>query len=219
METTVAPRRSNQPKREERAVRRRSERLLDLLASWPVFAVSGVVLVVFAYVFFASSAPFSIPTVDEVCGAAPLDMRPYSSADDIAQFLDGCGAAGRDAYRSLQIADLFYPAVSGLFLASSLALTLERLFPRHPRMRGLAAIALLGTGLDYVENLFAWRAIAAYPGRAATNGLLGVASAAKTTTLWLAGVMLIAGIAVLVVRGLVRRIVSTSNRSPASVSH
>ncbi len=34
--------------------------------------------------------------------------------------MSSCGAAGRTAYRNLQVADLFYPAISGLFMASSL---------------------------------------------------------------------------------------------------
>lgn len=217
METAIATRGSNRVEREDRAAGTRSDRLFDLLASWPMVTITGAVLAVFGYVFFATSAPFAIPAVEEACGASPLDMRPYSSADDVASFLEGCGETGRQAYRNLQLADVFYPAVSGLFLASALALTLTHLFPRHPRARRLSAVALLGAGLDYAENFFAWRALAAYPDVTASNGLLGIASAAKTAVFWVAGIILIAGLTVLVGRVL-RRIVAAPNRTRSSTS-
>lgn len=107
---------------------------------------------------------------------------------------------GRDAYQHLQTAELLYPLVAGLFLASSLALVLRRLAPRHPSVVALAAVALLANAFDYLENVIARRALAAFPDRAATNALLGFMSAAKTVTPWRAGVLLLAGIAAVVVR-------------------
>ena len=95
------------------------------LATWWVLAVTAGVFVVFAVAFFATSLPFSIAHVTSLCGAPPPDVRFYTPADGVTQFLTGCGEAGRDAYRDLQVADLFYPAVSGLFLASALAVVLS----------------------------------------------------------------------------------------------
>ncbi len=178
---------------------------MSRLASWRVVIVSGVLLVAFAGVFFASSAPFAVPSVENTCGAPPLDVRPYSTADDVNRFLDECGDAGRNAYRDLQLADLAYPAVFGLFMASALALALEHLFPQRPALIGLAAIALAGSGFDYLENLFAWRALAAYPDPVATNSLLGLASAAKTASFWIAGLLLVASTTALIGRAVRRR--------------
>ena len=109
MSTTIAPHTNTEFEPEDRGANGHVDRFFDLLASWRVAAISGALFAVFAYLFFATSAPFSIPTVEEECGAAPLDVRPYSSAADVAQFLDQCGETGRQAYRNLQLADLFYP--------------------------------------------------------------------------------------------------------------
>ncbi|MCB1272078.1 MAG: hypothetical protein M9942_09440 [Microthrixaceae bacterium] len=67
---------------------------------------------------------------------------------------------------------------------------------------------------DYLENVFAWRALAAFPEPATTNGLLGLASAAKNVSFWLAGVMLLVGLATLALRPLARRVLKLGAQSP-----
>lgn len=177
------------------------------LVSWRVWLASAVIFVVFAGVFFASSVPFAIPHVEALCGETPLDVRFTSSAADVERFLDACGPEGRDAYRNMQVADLFYPLVFGLFMASSLALALSRLFPERSSVVGLAVLPLVASGFDYVENVFAWAALQTFPEPAATNALLGMASTAKTTLFWLAGILLLAAAAATAVRETRRRIV------------
>lgn len=177
------------------------------LASWRVWSVSVVVFVLFAGVFFASSASFAVPEVEAACGEAPLDVRFTSSATDVEGFLEACGPEGRAAYERMQVADLFYPAVFGIFMASSLALAVSRLAPQRPTLLGLAALPLIASGFDYVENLFAWVALRTFPEPAATNSLLGIASAAKTTVSWLAGVLLLVSLGLIAVRAARRRTV------------
>lgn len=179
---------------------------MNRLASWRVLIVSGALCVAFASVFFVSTAPFAIPEVEAACGQAPLDVRFFSTADDVNSFLTACGPAGRDSYRNMQTADLFYPLVFGLFMSSSLAMVLTRLVPWRPSAVGAAGLGLLGSCFDYLENIFAWRALAAFPYTAATNRLLGVASAAKTITFWIAGVLLLVGLGALALQKGRRRI-------------
>lgn len=173
-------------------------RTMSRLASWRVWLVSASFFGVFAGVFFGSSAPFAIPTVEAVCGQAPPDVRFTSSAAEVGGFLDACGVAGREAYRSLQVADLFYPLVFALFVASSLALVISRLAPRRPSLLALAALPLVASAFDYLENACAWIALMAYPDASATSSLLGLASAAKTITSWAAGILLLALLGALV---------------------
>ena len=180
----------------------RFERAARYLSSWRVWAASTAAFVAFAAVFFGTRAPFSIPTVESTCGQPPPDVRFTSSAADVNDFLVSCGAAGRSAYISMQLADLVYPAVFGVFLATSLALALRRIGTKREVLVGLAMLPMLGMVFDYVENAFAWRALAAFPETSSTDGLLGLASAAKTTTFWIAGLLLVAAVAVLVVRAM-----------------
>lgn len=164
---------------------------MSRLASGRVWIVSASLFVVFAGLFFASSAPFAIPQVAATCGQPPPDVRFTSSAADVSGFLDACGSAGRAAYGSMQMADLLYPLVFGLFLATSFANVLARLAPGDRRVLALAALPLVGSAFDYLENAFAWLALVAYPDPSATGSLLGLASAAKSITFWVAGVALL----------------------------
>jgi hypothetical protein len=104
----------------------------------------------------------------------------------------------------MQVADLAYPAVVGLFLASSLAVAIGRVSPPGSTAVWLASIPLVASSFDYAENIFAWFALARYPHPAPTDALLGYASAAKTATSWASGILLLGALAVLAVR-LVRR--------------
>ncbi|MDH4280041.1 MAG: hypothetical protein OEW83_18370 [Acidimicrobiia bacterium] len=187
---------------------------IGLLAGGKALLISGTCFAVFAAVFFATSAPFAIPHVEELCGAAPLDVRFHSTVGDVEQFLDACGPDGRAAYRNLQIADLVYPIVFGLFMTSALAVTLKRLAPSHPDVVALAAIGLVGSGFDYLENAFAWRVLAAYPDVGTAGTLLGFASTAKTVSHWTAGVTLLAGLALLAGRAARHRMTSPHTGQP-----
>ena len=55
----------------------------------------------------------------------------------------------------------------------------------------------MASSFDYIENIFAWFALAGYPDSAPTNALLGYASAAKTATSWASGFLLLGALAIL----------------------
>ena len=165
---------------------------MDRLASWRVWWALAIAFVICAGVFFRTGLPFSIPHVEQLCGAPPLDVRFTSTPDDVERFLSGCGVQGRNAYRNMLLADLLYPLVFGLFMASSLVLAITTVVGRRSSLRALAVIALIGSGLDLLENLLEWRALNAFPSQVASTHLLGIASAAKTITFWVAGLGLIA---------------------------
>lgn len=171
---------------------------LTRLASWKLWIASAVIFVPFAWMFFASSAPLAVPEVEAACRQAPPDMRFFTTADGVTEFLDGCGSDGRDAYRNMQLADVFYPAIVGIFLASSLSLAVRRLSPRPRRTLWLVALPLFGAAFDYLENALAWLALTSFPDPTVTSHLLGVASAAKTTTSWAAGLTLVATLTAIV---------------------
>ena len=88
--------------------------------------------------------------------------------------------------------------------------------PSRPNVVGVAAVALVGSGFDYIENAFAWRVLATYPDVGASGTLLGFASAAKTISSWVAGVALLACLTVLAGRT-IRRMVASPRRSYLAV--
>jgi hypothetical protein len=183
----------------------RVARPLARLASWRVWCAGVAVYVPFTVVFFGAGAPFAVGRVEKACGRPPLDVRFTSTAADVHGFLAACGPAGREAYRAMQLADLVYPSLFALVMASSLALVVTRLVPHRPVLVALAAVPFIASAFDYLENLFAWLALASFPGAGAADPLLGWASAAKTTTSWVAGSLLVAGLAALALRPVLRR--------------
>ena len=80
-------------------------------------------------------------------------------------------------------------------LSTGWSLAIKRLSPRPGRTLWLVALPLAAMAFDYLENVLAWLALASYPDPIATTHLLGVASAAKTTTSWAAGLLLLAALA------------------------
>lgn len=166
-------------------------RAMARLSSLRAWVVSAVVYSAFAVAFFGSGAGFAVPTVQRICGQAPPDMRVTSTATEVHGFLSACGSAGREAYRALQVADLFYPLVFAVFLASSLALVVRLLAPNRPGLLGLAAVPFVASAFDYLENACAWLALGAWPQPGAADTLLGLFTTAKTATSWLAGTLLL----------------------------
>ena len=111
-------------------------------------------------------------------------------------------------------AAIFAPCAA-VFMAASLAMVITRLAPGRPLLVALAALPLVASAFDYLENLCAWMALAAYPEPAATNSVLGLASAAKTTTSWLAGILLLSALTALIVTTIVRRVRPAPHGVPA----
>lgn len=186
----------------------RTAQVLHRISSWRVWVPSAVVYAAFAWVFFASSAPFAVPVVAAACGQPPLDVRFTSNAAAVTDYLQACGPAGREAYQALQVADLLYPLVFAVFLASSLGLVLRHLAPRRPGLALLALLPILASALDYTENALAWRALVSFPEASTGSGMLGLATAAKSITSWAATGLLVTACTALLARSGRRRLAS-----------
>ncbi len=169
------------------------------LARWEVLAPAAALYIVSTALFFASALPFAIPTVTQACGQPPPDVRFFTAGDDVRAFVSGCGEAGGAAYRSLQLADLFYPAICAIFLAAALAFLLHHLAGPSSWLPALAAIPLVGGLFDYLENAAAWTVLVADPAGPAAD-LLGVASVGKQVFTWAAWLLLAAALCMTLVR-------------------
>ena len=171
------------------------------LANWKALVITGAMFVVSAAAFFASTLPFAIPSVTNSCGEPPPDMRLFTSGDQVRQFLTGCGQSGRAAYQNMQIADLFYPAISGLFLACAIAVALAGLTRPGSRVVALAALPLVGSIFDYLENTAAWVTMTSFPqDSGVVTDLLGVASIGKQVFTWASWLILVVAAAMALIR-------------------
>jgi hypothetical protein len=187
------------------------------LATWRILALTGGGFVGAAYLFFATSLPFAIPTVTALCHNTPPDIRPYTSGQGVREFLARCGEPGRLAYVHLQLADLLYPAISGLFLASALAMVLVRLGRPSSAIAAAAALPLLGAVFDYLENTAAWATLVVYPESARTADLLGYATVAQQVCNWASWALLIVATPLLTIRMLRSRAFNRRSQFPAIV--
>lgn len=177
---------------------------LRRLADRRVLVASGALCFLLARFMFGTSGRGSLAFVAERCGEAAPDVRFTSSPEQLSGFLSACGAAGREAYRDLQLVDLVYPAAVGIFLASALASVLSRV-ARSSGVVALAALPLLASAFDYLENVAAWTLLTRYPDPLPWVGrVLGVASAAKQSLMWVSVAVLVVGL-VVAVAGRIRR--------------
>ena len=171
------------------------------LANWKALLVTGALFAVSAAALFASNLAFAIPSVTDACGQPPPDMRFFTSGDQVHQFLTDCGWSGRAAYENMQIADLFYPTISGLFLACAIAIALTGLIRPDSRVIALAAIPLVGSIFDYLENAAAWVTMTTYPQDSGlVTDLLGVASIGKQVFTWASWLILCAAATMTAIR-------------------
>jgi hypothetical protein len=150
-----------------------------------------------------------IPSTQAACGAIPLDMRAHYGATEVTTFLSNCGEAGVDAYRTLQIVDLIYPAVSAIFFFAAIGIVMRRSAgPTSPALL-LAVVPIVGGLADYVENAIAWTYLLASPSPVWGN-LMGAAATAKTVAGWLGGLALLAGLVMVGGRWAARHLRRTS---------
>ena len=150
-----------------------------------------------------------IPSTQAACGATPLDMRAHYGAAEVTTFLSNCGEAGVDAYRTLQIVDLVYPAISAFFLFVAVGVVMRRWAgPTSPALL-LAIVPIIGGLADYAENAIAWMYLLASPSPV-WGDLMGIAATVKTVAGWLAGITLFTGLAVIAGRWAVRHFRHTS---------
>lgn len=165
-----------------------------------LLVAAGALWLALAAVLFAWSGRFSLAAVHDACGADAPDVTFAPSPEYTRSFLAGCGASGLDAYRDLQVVDLFYPFAVAAFLTVALALLLRTVARRLAWLGALPVAAALG---DYLENAAAWVLISTAPDAAPALALttLQWASAAKNVLSWAAWLAVI----VLAVARLVRR--------------
>lgn len=175
------------------------------LASGKALVIATAVFVPLAGWLFA----VVIPATQAACGATPLDMRAHYGAAEVTTFLANCGEAGVDAYRTMQIVDLVYPAVSAFFLFVAVGVVMRRWAgPTSPALL-LALVPIIGGLADYAENAIAWMYLVASPSPV-WGDLMGMAATAKTVAGWLTGITLLTGLVVIGSRWVARHFRHTS---------
>jgi len=182
------------------------------LITWIASVVTSRALVIATAVFVPLAVwlfAVVIPSTQSACGAPPLDMRAHYGATEVTTFLSNCGTAGVNAYRTLQIVDLVYPAVNAVFFFVAIGFVVHRLTgPTSPAI--LLAFVPIVVGLaDYVENAIAWAYLVASPSPG-WGDLMGMAASVKTIAGWLSGVTLLAGFVVVGIRWAIRHVRQTS---------
>lgn len=152
----------------------------------------------FVVFFFAGPVAFSLPRAAAGCGGAPvLDQRWGYSAQEVAGYLHGCGAAGRAAVTAQQDADLVYPALFGAVLTVALALLLRTMrLPERHWAHLLVLLPAVSALADYLENTGIRVLLGAYPGQAPIVPVLSTVTTVKLATGWACIGVLVALVAV-----------------------
>jgi hypothetical protein len=150
-----------------------------------LFALLAVYVPFFA-VYFASPIAFSLPHAAGACHGQPvLDQRWGYSAERVADYLHGCGVAGRAAIIAQQDADLAYPTLFGAVLTVALALLLRAMLPsdRH-WAHALVLLPTISAAADYLENIGIRVLLVAYPQQPSIIPAMSAVTTVKLATGW-----------------------------------
>lgn len=175
------------------------------IANGKSLAVAAMVFIPIAVWLFGAV----IPATERACGALPLDMRAHYGAAEVTTFLSNCGVAGVDAYRSLQVVDLVYPAVSAIFLFIAIGVVMRRLAGPTSSALLLAFVPVVSGLADYTENAIAWTYLTAPPSPI-WGDIMGMATTAKSVSGWIGWVVLLGGLVAVGSRSVVRRLRGSS---------
>jgi hypothetical protein len=145
-----------------------------------------VVYVPFFVVYFASPIAFSLPHAAGACHGQPvLDQRWGYSAERVADYLDGCGVAGRAAITAQQDADLAYPALFGAVLTVALALLLRAVqLPERHWAHALVLLPTITAVADYLENTGIRVLLVTYPQQPPIIPAMSAVTTVKLATGW-----------------------------------
>jgi hypothetical protein len=144
-----------------------------------------VVYVPFFILFFATPIAFSLPHAAGACRGQPvLDQRWGYSAQQVADYLHGCGVAGRAAISAQQAADLVYPALFGAVLTVALALLLRALLPERHWAHVLVLLPAISMVADYLENIGVRVLVGAYPEQPSIIPAMSAVTMVKLATGW-----------------------------------
>jgi hypothetical protein len=119
-------------------------------------------------------APFGIKAIEkQTDGNYYLDTKLFYSEETVYQYISSYGEEGINMYHQVQILDMIYPLIYGIFLAS---------FFYRKKLLKLYFIPLLAIVFDYSENISIYFLLENFPKQLPN---LVVASSLATSLKWL----------------------------------
>ena len=169
----------------------------------------------FVVYFFASPIAFSLPHAARACHGLPvLDQRWGYSEEGVADYLHGCGLAGRAAITTQQDADLVYPVLFGAVLTVAFALLLRALrLPERHWAHVLVLLPAISTVADYMENAGIRVLLVVYPHQPSIIPAMSVVTMVKLVTGWACMCVLVVLAATVVIRRLRIGVTSTGSNA------
>ena len=146
------------------------------ISNWRGWLIS---LVLLCLGFFAVTNNFiGAEHVKQVSGGtAILDSYFYYPPQSAYQVLTDLGQAGRDAYLTVNLLDMFFPLTYGLFLSISLTMTYTFVYPAQSKRNFVILLPLVTMLVDYGENICVRAMLLNYP-----VNLMGTAQVASILT-------------------------------------
>jgi hypothetical protein len=177
---------------------------LHRVASGPVALVSLVIFLLFT----AWALPSQASQSEAITGdAGSPDMSFYYTANELYEFAESYGEAGRQAYiRARFTFDLAWPLVYGFFLTMGISWIFRRAFAADSNWQLANLVPVLGVILDYLENIAASLVMVRYPNpTAVVDSLASVFTMLKWIMVAGSFVLLLVGVLVWFVRWVMGR--------------
>ena len=137
---------------------------LDRFTTTRALIVLTIVFVLFSIVFVYVDTPFSVKRVEKLSdGVRILDQQRNYTTEMAYHFLDAYGESGRQTYRRILAADVFYPLLYGAFLSIAITWFFRRAFAAERVVQLLNLLPWLTVLFDYAENIGLYVMLAKYP--------------------------------------------------------
>lgn len=115
-------------------------------------------------------------------GVGPIDLRFFSTPEQIQSMIEAYGEAGRASYRTIELtADILYPIIYTLFFCLLLSWLLQRAFAADSSVRMLNVVPIGGWLFDLLENVGVVTMLSIYPN---TSVLIAWATILFTIVKW-----------------------------------
>ena len=143
---------------------------LHKLSTRPVTLIALVIFLLFTALVLPGQAADASTTAGE---AGSPDLSLIYSADDLYRMAEAYGPEGRTAYiRARFTFDLIWPVVYVAFLATAISWLSRHAFTPQSLWQRASLVPVIGTLLDYLENITAALVIGRYPAHTPVIDLL-----------------------------------------------
>lgn len=173
---------------------RLSERVKRMSSAKPLLLLALFFIVMYMLI---NGQPFGVAEFNErFCGLTPLDLQDSYTTEEVCNFMEKLGEAGRMFYtRMLLVLDFAFPLSYTLFWSAAVYFLLSRFLPCNSKLMYISLVPFVAGLADWLENLLILSMLFSYPKIVnITVMLAGLMTGIKDLFMWISLLLIILGL-------------------------